>query len=221
VLQEREFERVGGSKTIKVDVRVLATTNRDMKQAVANGEFREDLYYRLNVFPLHIAPLRERKEDIPMLAETFLNGACKRYGRKIPGFAPETLDAMMLYPWNGNVRELQNCVERAVILSPEHSLIEPDSLGLMTTDLVAPTPAPAPAQAASAPISDPAAPVEEETSEDQAALPSLDELEKRHILRALTLTKGNRTHAAELLKISIRTLRNKLNEYKLDEIAAA
>jgi transcriptional regulator with GAF, ATPase, and Fis domain len=134
VLQERELERVGGSKTIKVDVRVIATTNRDMKRAVANGEFREDLYYRLNVFPIHIAPLRERKEDIPMLAEHFLHAGCKHYGRKISGFSPESLHAMENWAWNGNVRELQNCIERAVILTQEHSFIEPNALGLNLPD---------------------------------------------------------------------------------------
>ncbi|MDD5348998.1 MAG: sigma-54 dependent transcriptional regulator [Chthoniobacteraceae bacterium] len=217
VLQEGEFERVGSCKTIKVNVRVLATTNRDMKKAVASGDFREDLYYRLNVFPLHIPPLRERTEDIPLLAETFLSRACKRYGHKIPGFAPETLEAMMRHPWSGNVRELQNCVERAVILSPGNSFIEPDALGLVPADPIA-RPAAAVAPAA---VSEPAAPAKRSAEEDRAALPSLDELEKRHILHALTLTNGNRTHAAELLKISIRTLRNKLNEYKLGESAAA
>ncbi len=206
VLQEREFERVGGTKTVKVDVRIIATTNRNMKQAMANGDFREDLYYRLNVFPVHIVPLRERKEDIPKLAEHFLYTSCKRYNRNIPGFALETLDAMIQWPWKGNVRELQNCIERAVILSPEEDPILPEALGFIISNSVH-----APAKAA--------APVEVKSTESkpEPILSSLDELEKRHILHALTLTKGNRSHAAGILKISIRTLRNKLNEYNYRE----
>lgn len=155
-----------------------------------------------------------------MLAEHFLYTACKRYGREIPGFAPETLDAMLNWPWKGNVRELQNCVERAVILSPEQDLIAPEALGFIISN---PSTAPAPAAPAAPAAPTLSEPKEEKIKEAESGtfLPSLDELEKSHILRALTLTKGNRTHAAELLKISIRTLRNKLNEYKLTSTEAA
>lgn len=208
VLQEREFERVGGAKTLHVDVRVLATTNRDMKKAVANGEFREDLYHRLNVFPLNIPPLRERGEDMFLLANHFLDAACKRYNRRISGFADRTLEAMKHYPWTGNVRELQNCVERAVILSTDESLIEVDALGILNSEECRPdnTPQPdLPCQQLSIPL-----------NEAPSSVATLEELEKRHILHTLSLTKGNRTHAAELLKISIRTLRNKLHEYKIN-----
>lgn len=216
VLQEREFERVGGSKTIKVDVRILATTNRDMKKAVANGDFREDLYYRLNVFPLNIPPLRERKESIQMLAETFLDRFCKKYNRSIPGFSQNALAAMINHKWFGNVRELQNCVERAVILAMDDVLIEPEALGLRSVDLICtPTQATHPAPIA-APVSFPSINTIsfENKNWDQEKIPSLEEMEETHIQHALSLTKGNRARAASLLKISIRTLRNKLNQYK-------
>jgi transcriptional regulator with PAS, ATPase and Fis domain len=207
VLQEREFERVGGSKTIKVDVRVLATTNRDLKKAVENGEFRQDLYYRLNVVPLTAPPLRVRQGDIMLLAEAMLQTACRSYGVKVRGFSKAAMDALTRHDWPGNVRELQNTIERAVILAEENKYIEPGCLGLIHL-------------------------VEGETGAEPVVLPGpqmeqslgsvkpLDEVEREHILRALEITSGNRTQAAQLLKISIRTLRNKLNEYKLECMVA-
>jgi DNA-binding NtrC family response regulator len=223
VLQEREFERVGGSKTLKVDVRILATTNRDMKQAVASGDFREDLYYRLNVFPIHVPPLRERKESIQMLADHFLERFKEKYHREIPGFAPATMEAMKKYKWAGNVRELQNCIERAVIMSGD-APIEFESLGLRSSDLIdlakiAPPPALLPEQAAPVPAEPAPEPAKSSDGQNVEAtsLPTLEEMERTHIYNALKLTMGNRTKAADLLKISIRTLRNKLNEYKLEE----
>ena len=116
VLQEMEFERVGGNKTIKADVRIIAATNKDLKQRVVNGEFREDLYYRVNVVPINIPPLRERLEDIPVLALHFLEKHCEKTGREIYAFSQNVLDSLMHYHWPGNVRELENIVERAVIL---------------------------------------------------------------------------------------------------------
>jgi len=117
VLQEREFERVGGSHLIHVDVRVVAATNRDLKAAVANGTFRPDLFYRLNVFPVEVPPLRERKEDILMLAEYFVQRYGKRAGKNIRSIDKKTLDILASYDWPGNIRELQNVIERSVILS--------------------------------------------------------------------------------------------------------
>ncbi|RLB91718.1 MAG: hypothetical protein DRH50_10655, partial [Deltaproteobacteria bacterium] len=117
VLQEREFERVGGGKTIKVDVRIIAATNKDLKKKVAGGAFREDLYYRLNVVNIHLPPLRERRGDIPILAAHFLELKNMRTGRKIKDFSSDALDILINYPWPGNVRELKNTVERAVILT--------------------------------------------------------------------------------------------------------
>ena len=209
VLQEREFERVGGNKTIHVDVRVLATTNRNLQKSVDNGEFREDLYYRLNVFPLKVPPLRERDGDAVLLAQRFLERSCRRYGAKIRGFSNEATAMLAAYNWPGNVRELQNLIERAVILT-EGPVVEADTLGLPSTSgHTRPSPSAGAAPAHSAP----SAPAEEEQED---GLPSLDEMEKQHILRALDRTSGNRTQAASLLKISIRTLRNKLHQYKIE-----
>jgi formate hydrogenlyase transcriptional activator len=117
VLQEREFERVGGREQIHVDVRVIAATNRDLTAAVADGTFREDLFYRLNVFPLEVPPLRERREDIPMLVEYFIDRYARRAGKTFRRVRKRTLDSLQSYPWPGNVRELQNVIERSVIVS--------------------------------------------------------------------------------------------------------
>ena len=214
VLQEREFERVGGSKTIKVDVRVLATTNRDLKKAVADGDFRQDLYYRLNVVPLSVPPLRQRLEDIMVLAEATLHSACRSYGVKLRGFSEAAREVMLKHDWPGNVRELQNTIERAVILSEENHLIEPACLGLIHLHE---------SSGGAAPAAEPPRQIWEAVSHSDCSpgkIRSLEEIEREHILRALAQTNGNRTQAASLLKISIRTLRNKLNEYKLEQIAA-
>lgn len=244
VLQEREFERVGGSKTIKVNVRILATSNRDLIQFVEKGEFRSDLYYRLNVFPVHVPALRERPEDIIVLAEAFLRRFSRKHGLKIPGFGDQAIQAIQGYPWPGNVRELQNTIERAVILSETGRPISTAALGLPTltrtaglvavaiptvsqTTPAAPTP---PALYTSTLPPAFSAPVEAELplfadpeparlEEPVPAAPSgvivpLDELEKQAILAALKATGGNRTKTADLLRISIRTLRNKLQEYR-------
>ena len=116
VLQEHEFERIGSNQPISVDVRVLAATNRDLKAAVAAGAFREDLFYRLNVFPIHIPPLRERADDIPLLAEYFIDRYARKIGRKIRGIERKTLELLLAYDWPGNIREFQNVIERAVVL---------------------------------------------------------------------------------------------------------
>ena len=117
VLQEHEFERLGGRETIKVDVRVIAATNRDLLRAVADGAFRQDLYYRLSVFPLRVPSLRERREDIPLLVHYFVGRYAARIGRKITSVAQEAMERLVAYPWPGNIRELENVIERAVILS--------------------------------------------------------------------------------------------------------
>src|SRR6202043_1394849 len=117
VLQEREFERVGGQHPIRVDVRVIAATNRDLTEAVAEGTFRQDLFYRLNVFPLEIPPLRERQDDIAVLVEYFINRYARKAGKTIRRVSKRTLDRLKSYPWPGNVRELQNVIERSVIVS--------------------------------------------------------------------------------------------------------
>jgi two-component system, NtrC family, response regulator AtoC len=264
VLQEREFERVGGTKTIKVNVRLLATSNRDLMQFVEKGHFRSDLYYRLNVFPVQVPPLRERAEDIIVLAEAFLRRCARKHGLKIPGFSDTATTALASYPWPGNVRELQNTIERAVILSETGRPISTAALGLpvlnrgfvgaaipvsssasanppmpeplplfptpssgttaplnfSTPPMVATSPTTyAPATATAAPMerADVFQPYVAEapaSATPAAAIIPLDEMEKQAILSALRTTHGNRTKTAEMLKISIRTLRNKLNEYR-------
>jgi len=202
VLQERELERVGGNRTIKVDVRVIATTNRNLEASVEKKEFRQDLYFRLNVVPIHVPPLRERLEDVPFLSEEFMKRFGRKHGVHVKGFSDEAMRALKTHSWPGNVRELQNVIERAVILCGENGILEPEHLGLTGMQASA-----AAAVAPSATTS--AAPAASSTE----GLPSLAEMEKRHILAALEKCKGNRTHAAKLLDVSIRTLRNKLHEY--------
>lgn len=130
VLQEKEFERVGGNKTIKVNARVIATTNRNLLSAVEKGDFREDLYYRLNVFPIHVPPLRERPADIPILAEAFLQRCIRKHGITVQGFSKEATQILIRHTWPGNVRELQNTVERAVILSENNTKIQSATFGI-------------------------------------------------------------------------------------------
>jgi DNA-binding NtrC family response regulator len=209
VLQEREFERVGGSKTLKTDVRVLATTNRDLRKAVANGDFREDLFYRLNVFPVHVPALRERQQDIPILADHFLQRFARRHGLQIPGFSAQALAALRAHSWPGNVRELQNTIERAVILTDNGTPVPLAALGLFASPGVL-----APSANEPSPNARPASPIGPYAGR---TVKPLHEIERQHILWALEQTGGNRTKAATLLEISIRTLRNKLHEYRLAE----
>ena len=203
VLQERELERVGGNRTIKVDVRVIATTNRRLEESVERKEFRQDLFFRLNVVPIHVSPLREHKEDVAFLAQQFMPRFARKHGVRVHGIADATLAALEAHHWPGNVRELQNVIERAVILCGDAGLLEPEHLGFSGSGGGAP-PAPASAPAPAAPAS---------PAEEGGGMSSLAEVEKRHILAALEKTRQNRTHAAKILGISIRTLRNKLNEY--------
>src|SRR5687768_9306684 len=195
VLQEREFERVGGSRSIKVDVRVIATTNRNLQESVDRKEFREDLYFRLNVVPIILPPLRDRKGDVPLLAEQFRHRFARKHGMDVVGISANCMAALKRHSWPGNVRELQNVIERAVILCSEGGVLEPAHLGLTER----------PSPAAGMPSS---------TGDSGEFLP-MGEMEKRHVLAALERSKGNRTQAAKMLDISIRTLRNKLHEYNM------
>ncbi len=207
VLQERELERVGGNRTIKVDVRVIATTNRHLQESVDRKEFRQDLYFRLNVVPIHVPPLRDRREDIPFLANQFMHRFIRKHGVHVSGLSAPALSALESHSWPGNVRELQNVIERAVILGGDGEPLAPDHLGLTGSEVAPPSSlAPTPSRESISPGAQPG-------PDADGTLPTLAELEKRHIFAALARCNDNRTHAAKLLDISIRTLRNKLNEY--------
>ena len=200
VLQERELERVGGNRTIKVDVRVIATTNRHLEESVARKEFRQDLFFRLNVVPVLIPPLRDRREDIPLLADQFRQRFARKHGVEAHDLSKACLAALQTHSWPGNVRELQNIIERAVILCGESGVLEPKHLGLSKAD------------GGPATAGDPAG-FGQFLTDEKGELLSLAEVEKRQILAALQRSKGNRTHAAKILGLNVRTLRNKVNDY--------
>ena len=202
MLQEREFERVGGNRTIKVDVRVIATTNRNLEQSVERKEFRQDLFFRLNVVPIHVTPLRERPEDILLLKREFMQRFSRRHGITIRGFTDQARQILMSHSWPGNVRELQNVIERAVILCGDDGYLEPEHMGLTASSRDNQETLVLPASMASNRADPPS-----------SEFPTLAEIEKQHIIAALNQCRGNRTHAAKLLDVSIRTLRNKLHEY--------
>ena len=191
VLEDGKFRRLGGKEEIEVDVRVIAASNKDFKKAIAEKQFREDLYYRLNVFTLTMPPLAERAVDIPMLAEHFVREFSARNRKNLRGIAPEAMRILTTYPWPGNVRELKNVIERAVIMSTKNELVPsdfPDSL------VAGPDHSP------------------------QITLRvgiTMEEAEKEIIKRTLEYTGDNKTKAAKLLDISLKTLHNKLNEYRL------
>jgi DNA-binding NtrC family response regulator len=211
VLQERELERVGGNRTIKVDVRVIATTNRRLEESVERKEFRQDLFFRLNVVPIPVPPLRERNDDVPFLAQKFMQRFARKHGVRVQGISDGCLAALKAHFWPGNVRELQNVIERAVILCGDGALLEAENLGFSAKSVVA-----ADATVAAAAAAPPALAAQSARSADSInEIVSLAELEKHHIFAALDKTGQNRTQAAKVLGISVRTLRNKLNEYGL------
>ncbi|MFA6864703.1 MAG: sigma-54 dependent transcriptional regulator [Sphaerochaetaceae bacterium] len=188
VLQEHQFERVGGEKTINVDVRVVTATNKNLQEEIEKGNFREDLFYRLNVVQLTVPPLRERKEDIPLLMTAFLEQINNENGRDIKGFTDAAKHSMLSYDWPGNIRELRNCVEAAVVLS-RNDLIEVGDLPLQVRKL----------------SENPSITVDIGTS--------LADTEKQLILETLAAVNGNKTKAAEILKIGRKTLHRKIEEY--------
>jgi two-component system, NtrC family, response regulator HydG len=191
VLQEKEFEPLGSTRTIKVDIRVIAATNRELEKDVKDGRFREDLYYRLNVVPIVLPPLRERKEDIPLLTDHFLAIYREKNRKSLKGISGKARDLLIRYDWPGNIRELENCIERAVIIA--------------RGDVIVPADFPPQIRILS---------MEEET--DVFGLPcgrSLEEMERALIMKTLVETGGNRTKAAEILGINRRTLQNKLRQY--------
>ena len=202
VLQENEIDLVGGLRPIPIDIRVIATTNRDIKEAIDKENFREDLFYRLNVIPIKIPALRSRKGDIPMLTQHFIEKYNEIDRRNVKSLTNEATEKLARFPFRGNVRELENIMERAVLLS--------DGERIQLQDL----------------LLDAGFDHHEVGSEDADSIPSemmtgpLKEVEKKLIFRTLDQTNGNRTHAAKMLGISVRTLRNKLNEYrdKMDDL---
>ncbi|MFG0274527.1 MAG: sigma-54-dependent transcriptional regulator [Phycisphaerales bacterium] len=225
VLQERVFERVGSSTPIGVDVRVLATTNRDLPRAVERGEFRQDLYFRLNVLPLHIPALRDRAEDVPALAAHFIGMVCQREGRPARAFDDGAMALLQSYRWPGNVRELQNICERAVVLSRGESipasLIAPWLGGQPSAAIAAPaaqtalgaSAAPAPAGAGSLVESAPLHGVSESPR-------ALEDIEREAIVRTLSRFNGHRQKTAEALGIGVRTLGLKLKKWKEANLVA-
>jgi DNA-binding NtrC family response regulator len=190
-LQEHEFERVGGTQTIKVDVRVIAATNRNLADEVAKGRFREDLYYRLNVVSLEMPPLRDRRGDIPALAKFFLDKYAKQNGKTIEDLSPQTLELLVGHDWPGNVRELENAIERAVVLTPGNQ-IEPRALPTTVR----------PSSPTGAMSGGPAIPGA-----------TMAELERYAILETMKACGGSTSKAAEMLGISARTIQYRLHEY--------
>ncbi|HMK36099.1 MAG TPA: sigma-54 dependent transcriptional regulator, partial [Desulfomonilaceae bacterium] len=197
VLQEREFEPLGSTRTVKVDIRIITASNRILKDEVRKGTFREDLFYRLNVVPINLPPLRDRKEDIPLLIEHFLKIYNEKNGRNLQGFHPRALDALMRYSWPGNIRELENVVERAVILTRD--------------DYVPYSELPEPMREA---LDDP---LSREIREGITPGMTIREMEKELIIKTLEDNDGNRTRSARVLGITRRTLQHKLKEYEIDQ----
>jgi two-component system response regulator AtoC len=191
VLQEEEFEKVGNPSTVKVDVRIIATTNRNLVMEIEEGRFREDLYYRLNVVPLFLPPLKERKEEIIPLAQYFVKKYSAKNQKHVVSISESAAEILLRYDWPGNVRELENNIERAVIICPSKQ-IQPKHFPVLGSHIF---------------------PITKSSKEDLGTL-SISELERRHILKVLRQQNWNRTRTAKILDISVRTLRNKLNDYR-------
>ena len=188
VLEERHFYRLGGTVPIVVDLRIIAATNRDLRRAIEEGTFRDDLYYRLNVIPIRLPPLRERREDIPLLIEHFIERLSIETGRHVEGVSREALELLMAHSWPGNVRELRNVLERGVVVG-SGSIVEASDLGLT--------------------------PSTSYTHEVTNAPASLEEMERRHISEILQRTGGNVSQAARILNIDRATLYSKIRKYQL------
>lgn len=187
-IQQQEFERVGGGKTLKVNIRILAATNRDLKDEVRKGRFREDLYYRLNVVPIILPPLRERGQDIETFSDYFLKRFAHKHGKNILGFTPQARAKLAAYGWPGNVRELQNVIERAVILAIPNSHLDAGDFVLTGSP-------------------------KETGNWMSGPLPTIEEMEMRLISLMLKRTGNNKSQTAKQLGVSVRTIRNKLEEY--------
>ncbi len=197
-LQEREFERVGGNETVRVDVRVVAATNRDLPQRIEDGDFREDLYYRLNVISLDVPPLRRRASDVPLLAMHFLRRFARENDREIQGFTPQAMRALAAYPWPGNVRELENAIERAVVLCTE------DAIDVALLPHTAELPRGGKGRGA-------------DTLDLMFPGTTLAELERIAIEKTLAAVGGSTAKAAEILGVSRRKIQYRLREWNVDE----
>jgi two-component system, NtrC family, response regulator PilR len=198
VLQEREFRRIGGTKDIKVDVRVIAATNRDLERAVKEGTFREDLFYRLDVIPIVIPPLRERIEDVPFLAEHFVRRFSKTMGKEILGITPDGMALLKSHEWRGNVRELENVLERSVALATGNMLSPEDFRESLQTQLT------------SADAFSPDIPAE---GMDLEVL--VEKIERRLLMQALERSNWVKKEAAKLLNLSFRSFRYRLSKYNI------
>ena len=193
VLQEREIERIGSNRPIRVDIRVISATNTNLEDAVAQGKFRQDLYFRLNVVPLPIPPLRERKEDIPLLANHFLNKFNVAFNKKVQGFSEKALDVLLRYHWPGNIRELENLTERIVVLSTND---EPIDLKAIPVEI----------------LMDSDQDIEDSESKKGGLIKIREAFERRVILNVLEATKWNQTEAAKILKVNRNTLLQKAKQ---------
>ncbi len=193
VLQEREIERIGSNKPIKVDIRVISATNTNLEDAVVQGKFRQDLYFRLNVVPISIPPLRERREDIPLLAKHFLNKFNTAFNKKIPGFTEKAMDALTKYHWPGNIRELENLIERIVVLLPGNEPIDLKDIPLEI-------------------LMDSGQDIQDLEPEKMGLIKIREAIEKRIILNVLEATKWNQTEAAKILKVNRNTLIQKAKQ---------
>jgi DNA-binding NtrC family response regulator len=215
-LQESEFERVGGIKTIKVNVRLITATNRDLEREIKAGNFREDLYYRLNVVPLHIAPLRERREDIPLLAEHIVRKFNDRLKKQVVGLEPDALARLCAYAWPGNIRELENVLERTLLFCDSPTIrvrdLPPELAGDGYSTI---TPVPPSREPTAPPVAGPSASGPQSLKDIVRA--ETERVERELIVRALDETGGNVTQAARLLKISRKSLQMKMKEFGLRE----
>jgi DNA-binding NtrC family response regulator len=212
-LEEKTMKRVGGVRDIRVDVRIIAATNRDLEKAVRQGAFREDLYYRLKVIPIHLPSLEERKDDIPHLVAHFLDQFNREFKKSTQGFSPEALDCLMRYHWPGNVRELRNVIERAMILETKPQIAVEDLPREIVRPPAEPSGAPPPASAGAE------EPPDADGDDGTYRLPetgvTLEEVERDLVRQALERTRGNQTHAARLLNISRDALRYKMKKFGL------
>jgi len=198
VIQEREFRRVGGTRDMKVDVRVIAATNKDLEKAIADGSFREDLYYRLDVIPILLPPLRQRAEDIPLLAQHFLERFARAGGKPVPSLSPQAMQVLVAHEWKGNVRELENLIERVIAFAAGPQITEADLEGWLHRPTAAPPTTPA------------------DLPPDGVDLEAvINSIEKDLLLKALEKAKWVKKKAATLLHLNARSFRYRLEKYTI------